>query len=165
MQIAQCHCCLVFTHLMYLWHTAVFFINTLLSGGKRIAPLVLEEVIRIPPCSLLHVNVVWESVFSICPWSVGSRKMGWSRLQMLLVGIAKHSPVILLIKRVAPCLPCCNRSVVSYADATGDMQWLQQAQRQQTALVRELLQELQCTHGESVEPGAAGQLSAGNLLD
>lgn len=65
----------------------------------------LEEKIRIPPFSLLHVNVVWVSVFSICPWSVGSTKMGWSRLQMLLVGIAKCSPAVLLIKRVARCLP------------------------------------------------------------
>lgn len=45
------------------------------------------------------------------------------------------------------------------------MQWLQQAQRQQTALVRELLQGPQCVHGENVELGAARQLSAGNLLD
>lgn len=104
--------------------------------GELVVSLVSEEMIRIPPFSPLHVSIVWEFVFSICPWSVGSRKMGWSRLQMLSMGIAKRRPAL-----CSHCWPwikwggklpslCCNRYTLSYANARRDMQQPQQAQTQ-----------------------------------
>ena len=157
---------------MYLWGCNCFIHKYIAFWGKLIASPVLEEIIWIPPpFSPLHVSIVWEFVFSICPWSVGSGKMGWSRLQMLWMEIAKRSPVLCSHSwpwiKWSGKLPshCCNWYTLSYANATRDMRWLQQAQRHITAVVHELLQGLQHTHGENVGLGEARKFSAKNSVD
>jgi len=91
MQIVSYLCCLIFIHLMHLWSCNCFIHKYVAFGGQLIAFPLLEEIIRVPPFSPLYVVMEWEFVFSICPWSVGSRKMGWSRLQMLWMEVAKRS--------------------------------------------------------------------------
>lgn len=61
--------CPFLAHVMYLWGCKHFNHKYTAFWRQLITSPLWEEIIRIPPFSLLLVSVVWEFVFSICPWS------------------------------------------------------------------------------------------------
>lgn len=161
--------CLFLVHLMHLWGCNCFNHKYIAFWGQWITSPVAVEIIPIPPFSPLLVSVVWEFVFSICPWSeCRQQKNGVEQTADAVDGGCERGPgcapgAAYGSKGVGMCPLPAAADTGEAVQTPEKCAQLQQAQRH--TLLQFSMEGLQCVHGDNVGLGKARKFSSENSVD